>query len=279
MKRLSKIRRKIMTVVIIAVFFAVSAIPGFAASYQDGTYSVPVNLSGGRMGHNAIVSPCTVTVSGGKLYADIIFKRVKSPWHAPMYRYLSTSLGTVYPEVNESEMTNVFYQVPIQSLGNVQVSTLSDAMSEPKEIDYILYFDESAIPMAGGSATEGTGGNTNQATSGSEAASSTANHETNSKSESGKSESEKKSEDKEQKDENSKEEKDEGKGKESKSKKGDEAKAKKSKAAYDDAKTGEKGETKSNKLIFYIAGAIISLAVAGVGIWMLIKGKVSGKNV
>lgn len=126
----------------------VSAIPSFAATYQDGTYSVPVSLSKGRMSHNAIVSPCTVTVSGGQLYATLVFERT-SDNGTPKYTYLSTGLGTVYPQ-QYGPHAQIFYNVPISGLGNIPVKMETEAMSELYVIDYTIYFDESAIPTVGG---------------------------------------------------------------------------------------------------------------------------------
>ena len=147
-KNLKKITFALLLTFCLAIF---APFASFAAAYQDGTYSVPVSLSGGSMGHNDIVSPCTVTVSGGVPYATLVFKRVKAPWHAPQYEWLSTSMGTVYPSVNESNYTNTFSNVPLPSLGAVSVTTLTSAMSDQHEITYSLYFDPSSVPTIGGS--------------------------------------------------------------------------------------------------------------------------------
>ncbi len=130
-KNLKKITFALLLTFCLAIF---APFASFAAAYQDGTYTVPVSLSGGSMGHNDIVSPCTVTVSGGVPYATLVFKRVKAPWHAPQYEWLSTSMGTVYPSVNESNYTNTFSNVPLPSLGAVSVTTLTSAMSDQHEI-------------------------------------------------------------------------------------------------------------------------------------------------
>ena len=76
MRDFKKAFRRLAVTAVLAVFVMASAIPSLAATYQDGTYSVPVSLSEGRMSHNAIVSPCSVTISGGQIYATIVFKRV-----------------------------------------------------------------------------------------------------------------------------------------------------------------------------------------------------------
>ena len=148
MRDFSKAMRSLAVTALLAVFIMVSAIPSFAATYQDGTYSVPVSLSKGRMSHNAIVSPCTVTVSGGQLYATLVFERT-SDNGTPKYTYLSTGLGTVYPQ-QYGPHAQIFYNVPISGLGNIPVKMETEAMSELYVIDYTIYFDESAIPTVGG---------------------------------------------------------------------------------------------------------------------------------
>lgn len=119
----------------------------FAAIYEDGTYYVPVSLSGGSMGHNDIVSPCTVHVENGAIYADIVMRRVTSPWHAPRYDWMATSEGTVVPTTNESDYTQTFSYLPLPNLETVGITTSTSAMSEAHEISYTLYFDASSVPL------------------------------------------------------------------------------------------------------------------------------------
>ncbi len=261
----SKAMRSLAVTALLAVFIMVSAIPSFAATYQDGTYSVPVSLSKGRMSHNAIVSPCTVTVSGGQLYATLVFKRTSNNG-TPKYTYLSTGLGTVYPQ-QYGPHAQIFYNVPISGLGNIPVKMETSAMDNLYVIDYTIYFDESAIPIVGGGSS-GT----------SESSVPAANNSNGSHSEaSGNKASEKKAE-----------EKKEGKAKESdkdgkESKGGDKTKGLKSgdKAKNDSKKDNQNKKTtkanveakKNSKLPLYVGGLVVSLAVAGVGVFMLLRGR------
>ena len=226
----SKAMRSLAVTALLAVFIMVSAIPSFAATYQDGTYSVPVSLSKGRMSHNAIVSPCTVTVSGGQLYATLVFKRT-SDNGTPKYTYLSTGLGTVYPQ-QYGPHAQIFYNVPISGLGNIPVKMETEAMSELYVIDYTIYFDESAIPTVGGGSS-GTSESSTPAVNNSDGSHSKA--------------SEKKSEEK----------------KEEKAKGNQNKKTTKANAAAE----------KNSKLPLYVGGLVVSIAVAGVGVFMLLKGR------
>ena len=106
--------KKFLCLVLVACCVIVfGTVTASGLSYQDGTYQVSVSLSGGKMGHNDVLSPCTVTVSGGVPYATLVFKRVTAPWHAPSYEWLRTSRGTVYPVVNEGNYTNTFDRVKL----------------------------------------------------------------------------------------------------------------------------------------------------------------------
>lgn len=259
-RNFSKAMRSLAVTALLAVFIMVSAIPSFAATYQDGTYSVSVSLSKGRMSHNAIVSPCTVTVSGGQLYATLVFKRT-SDNGTPKYTYLNTGLGTVYPQ-QYGPHAQIFYNVPISGLGNIPVKMETEAMSELYVIDYTIYFDESAIPTVGGGSS-GTSESSTPAVNNSDGSHSKA--------------SEKKAEEK--KEEKAKESDKDGK----ESKSGDKTKGSKSrdKSKKDNKKGNQNKKTtkanpaaeKNSKLPLYVGGLVVSIAVAGVGVFMLLKGR------
>ena len=116
MRDFKKVFRRLAVTAVLAVFVMASAIPSLAATYQDGTYSVPVSLSEGRMSHNAIVSPCSVTISGGQIYATIVFKRVSDDG-IPQYSYFTTTAGTVYPQQYGAH-AQIFNSAPLPSLGS-----------------------------------------------------------------------------------------------------------------------------------------------------------------
>ena len=262
--------KKFLCLVLVACCVIVfGTVTASGLSYQDGTYQVSVSLSGGKMGHNDVLSPCTVTVSGGVPYATLVFKRVTAPWHAPSYEWLRTSRGTVYPVVNEGNYTNTFNQVPLPGLGSVSITTLSTAMSEPHEISYTLYFDPGAIPVVDSSGQ-----------------SSQDNQTVNQKKDKTEKESTNKDKDKEKDKEKSKDKKDnkEKNEKNNSSKKKDKNSDvdKKSKTSNNKTK-GEKdsknlADTKNDvqesktKSIVYAAVAIAALLIAGGCVFVLIKG-------
>ena len=218
------------------------------------------------MGHNDVLSPCTVTVSGGVPYATLVFKRVTAPWHVPSYEWLRTSRGTVYPVVNEGNYTNTFNQVPLPGLGSVPITTLSTAMSEPHEISYTLYFDPGSIPVVDSSGQ-----------------SSQDNQTANQRKDKTKKESTNKDKDKVKDKEKAKDKKDKDEKTNSSKKKDKNSDVdKKSKTSSNKTK-GEKdsknlADTKNDvkesktKSIVYAAVAIAALLIAGGCVFVLIKG-------
>ena len=243
MRDFKKVFRRLAVTAVLAVFVMASAIPSLAATYQDGTYSVPVSLSEGRMSHNAIVSPCSVTISGGQIYATIVFKRVSDDG-IPQYSYFTTTAGTVYPQQYGAH-AQIFNSAPLPSLGSVNVTMETTAMSTPHTLNYTFYFDDSAIPTVGGGST---GDNS--------AASNSANVDAKASEK-----NDDKKDDKAKEDSNSKAS--------DKSKKADKKAAKK---ADDKKQTSAKAsESKNSKLPLYIGGLVVSLGVAGVGILMILK--------
>ncbi len=248
MRDFKKVFRRLAVTAVLAVFVMASAIPSLAATYQDGTYSVPVSLSAGRMSHNAIVSPCSVTISGGQIYATIVFKRVSDDG-IPQYSYFTTTAGTVYPQQYGAH-AQIFNSAPLPSLGSVNVTMETTAMSTPYTLNYTFYFDDSAIPTVGGSPSESSA----STSAGSSGDSPKASEKTD-----------------EKKDDKAKEDsKDDKNAKASdKSKKADKKAAKK---ADDKKQTSAKAsESKNSKLPLYIGGLVVSLGVAGVGILMILK--------
>ena len=242
MRDFKKVFRRLAVTAVLAVFVMASAIPSLAETYQDGTYSVPVSLSEGRMSHNAIVSPCSVTISGGQIYATIVFKRVSDDG-IPQYSYFTTTAGTVYPQQYGAH-AQIFNSAPLPSLGSVNVTMETTAMSTPHTLNYTLYFDDSAIPTVGGGSTGDNSAASNSASVDAKAS--------------------EKNDDK--KDEKAKEDsKDDKNAKASdKSKKADKKAAKKQTSA-------KATESKNSKLPLYIGGLVVSLGVAGVGILMILK--------
>ena len=124
-----------------------------AAQYVDGSYSVEVELTGGSS-HNALVSPTTVYVENGCIYADIVFKRVEAPFHAPSYDSLTTCFGTYLPEIDEEALTCTFRRVQFPDLGDQEISAVTSAMSQPHEVQYSVFIDPAGVTLTGPSPEE-----------------------------------------------------------------------------------------------------------------------------
>lgn len=101
-----------------------------AGAMQDGTYSMEITFEGGS-GKAEILSPVTVTVTGGKATAAV-------QWNSPNYDYMLVD-GKKYLPVN-TEGDSVFeipvlcYDEPMQVIGDTV------AMSKPHEVEYTLTF-------------------------------------------------------------------------------------------------------------------------------------------
>lgn len=127
------------------------------AEYRDGTYQVAISLGGSGMNHNELLSPTTVRIENGSIYVDLVFHRVTND-HAPQYVSVTTGCGTFTgPSISDTAMTCAFYGVEVPSLGDVSITTVTEAMSQPYEVDYTVHIDDSAIPQTGGSATPSSG--------------------------------------------------------------------------------------------------------------------------
>lgn len=145
-----KASRSVMSIMAALVFLfalSLSVVPQTAAAdYEDGSYSVPVSVTGlGR--HNILWSTAAVTVENGEIYADITFERVDPRDHAPQFDWLKTSLGTFSPEIDDASFTCTFRRVRIADFGSVDVTLQTSAMSQPYELEYTLQFDGSSVPV------------------------------------------------------------------------------------------------------------------------------------
>ncbi len=118
----------------------------FAADYEDGTYTVPFSMSGlGR--HNIAWRTATVEIEDGNFYLTFTLERVDPRDHAPQYDWFASSLGSVTPVINDEAYTCTFRRLPVPSLGEVEVSAQTSAMSQPYAIDYTISIDASSIPL------------------------------------------------------------------------------------------------------------------------------------
>ncbi len=97
---------------------------------EDGTYSMDITFAGGS-GKAQIISPVSVTVTGGKAVATV-------QWNSPNYDYMIVD-GKKYLPVN-TEGDSVF-EIPVQRFDE-PVTVIGDtvAMSKPHEIEYTITF-------------------------------------------------------------------------------------------------------------------------------------------
>lgn len=116
-------------------FLSASALEGMA---EDGTYTIDVTLGGGS-GKTTIVSPATITVTGGTAVATI-------EWSSPNYDYMLVD-GEKYLPVN-TEGNSVF-EIPV-SVYDEEMPVIGDtiAMSKPHEIEYTLTFHSETMKAA-----------------------------------------------------------------------------------------------------------------------------------
>lgn len=97
---------------------------------QDGTYCVDITFEGGS-GKAKILSPVTVTVTGGQAAATV-------QWNSPNYDYMLVD-GEKYFPVN-TEGDSVF-EIPVLCFDEpMQVIGDTVAMSKPHEVEYMLTF-------------------------------------------------------------------------------------------------------------------------------------------
>ncbi len=104
----------------------------------DGDYAASVSLTGGS-GKAYIQSPCSVTVTGGKAVADII-------WSSSNYDYMIVGGKTYYPVSTENGSE---FLIPVKLDKEMKVQADTTAMGTPHLIDYTLAFsigDENEAP-------------------------------------------------------------------------------------------------------------------------------------
>ena len=104
----------------------------------DGTYTVEVTLAGGS-GKASVSSPALLTVTDGKVTAEII-------WSSSNYDFMEID-GVRYDPVNEEG--NSTFVIPVTGFDyKMPVSADTTAMSTPHLIDYTLIFDSASVAAA-----------------------------------------------------------------------------------------------------------------------------------
>lgn len=109
------------------------------APISEGVYLIDVTLSGGT-GRAKIKSPTTMTVTANSKTALI-------EWTSPYYEHILLA-GDYYYPINGSG--NSVFEIPVTTDADIAITAQTIAMSQPHEIDYVLYFDGGSIrPYAG----------------------------------------------------------------------------------------------------------------------------------
>ena len=103
----------------------------------DGTYQVPVQLTGGS-GKATVLSPAEVVVKDGTATATIL-------WSSSKYDYMIVDGQKIEPEKDGPEENSVFV-IPVKGFDYpLPVKADTTAMSKPHEIEYTLTFDSTGL--------------------------------------------------------------------------------------------------------------------------------------
>lgn len=133
-KRTNRMKKIITVFLSVLIIFGTTAI-AYAANYTDGTYSVPVTLTGGT-GRVTVQSPTTLTISNGKLSGKVVLTSTN-------YTRMKVN-GVTYN--NENEGGNSTFTIPVSALDTpLSVSAETTAMSEPHFIDYKITFSSTGV--------------------------------------------------------------------------------------------------------------------------------------
>lgn len=131
--------KKIIAIILSVVMIIGATAAVYAAAPADGTYQVAVTLQGGT-GRTSVKSPCTLTVSGGRMTAKVV-------WSSTNYTWMKVG-GVTYN--NENSGGNSTFTIPVSALDTpIDISAETTAMSEPHVIDYTLTFSSSGVTMKG----------------------------------------------------------------------------------------------------------------------------------
>lgn len=131
--------KKIIAIILSLVMVLGATAAVYAAAPADGTYQVAVTLQGGT-GRTSVKSPCTLTVSEGRMTAKVV-------WSSTNYTWMKVG-GVTYN--NKNSGGNSTFTIPVSALDTpIDISAETTAMSEPHVIDYTLTFSSSGVTMKG----------------------------------------------------------------------------------------------------------------------------------
>ena len=127
--------KKLLALVsILMMLFTLSACSVESEQTLEGEYQIGVTLSGGS-GRTTIASPAKLVLEDDQSLATI-------EWSSPNYDYMLVD-GIKYLPVNTEG--NSTFEIPVTLDVNMEVVADTTAMSQPREIDYTLYFNSSTL--------------------------------------------------------------------------------------------------------------------------------------
>lgn len=128
--------KKILSILLSLTIIASATCIALAITPADGNYSAEAWWEGGT-GRAAIVSPSSVTVSGGNITAKIVLTSSNYTWMETQGQHFN----------NENPGGNSTFTIPVPAFDTpFDVSAETTAMSEPHVIDYKITVSSSGIP-------------------------------------------------------------------------------------------------------------------------------------
>lgn len=100
--------KKIIAIILSLVMVLGATAAVYAAAPADGTYQVAVTLQGGT-GRTSVKSPCTLTVSEGRMTAKVV-------WSSTNYTWMKVG-GVTYN--NENSGGNSTFTIPVSALDSL----------------------------------------------------------------------------------------------------------------------------------------------------------------
>lgn len=132
MKKTTKTLQKLLLVLLSCLLLAAPALA--AETPADGTYTVELTMSGGT-GKASIASPVDIVVEDGSITATVV-------WSSSNYDRMTVDGVDYEPTTTEDGST---FEIPIVLDEDMVVMAETLAMSEPHDIEYILYFDSETL--------------------------------------------------------------------------------------------------------------------------------------
>ncbi|MCD8353423.1 MAG: hypothetical protein LUC47_03810 [Clostridiales bacterium] len=132
MKKTTKTLQKLLLVLLSCLLLASPALAAEAPA--DGSYTVELTMSGGT-GKASIASPVDIVVEDGAVTATVV-------WSSSNYDRMTVDGVDYEPTTTEDGST---FEIPIVLDEDMVIMAETLAMSEPHDIEYILYFDSETL--------------------------------------------------------------------------------------------------------------------------------------